>query len=163
MATSLAFSRRQNLQPAPLNLDEVVAANEGIIRALIGANIELAINLASSNVIVYADPTQIQRVLANLVTNARDAMPQGGRLTIATSNLNVAEKDTAYPGIKSGNYVRLSITDTGVGLSEEVRFHMFEPLFTTKEPGKGTGLGLATVYGIVTQSGGHVAAHGRAG
>src|SRR6202008_3826689 len=100
--------------------------------------------------------TQIQRTLVNLVMNARDAMPHGGRASISTSNIMVDAEDPSYPGVKAGPYVRLSVADNGVGMTEEVRAHIFEPLFTTKPVGKGTGLGLATVYGIVKQSGGYV-------
>ena len=104
-----------------------------------------------------ADPGQIEQVLMNLVANARDAMPEGGRLTIATANEVVPVEDPHNrPGLRLGSYVTIAVSDTGAGISGEIRAHMFEPFFTTKEQGRGTGLGLATVYGIVKQSGGGV-------
>jgi two-component system cell cycle sensor histidine kinase/response regulator CckA len=159
----LAFARQQHLRPQLINLNDVIAGDERIIRILIGAGIELVLDLGSSLRLVYADPTQIQRALANLATNARDAMPQGGKVTVATSNIRVEADDAEYPGMPPGSYVRLSVSDTGIGLTEEIRAHLFEPFFTTKEPGKGTGLGLSTVYGIVKQGGGHMTVHGEPG
>jgi two-component system, cell cycle sensor histidine kinase and response regulator CckA len=159
----LAFGRRQHLRPEPLGMNALIVHEEGIIRSLMGPGVELVFNLESALGLVYVDPTQIRRVFANLVTNARDAMPQGGRLEIATSTQVVDAEDPAYPGVKPGAYVGLTVTDTGVGLRDDVKAHMFEPFFTTKAPGKGTGLGLATVYGIITQSGGHVLVHSEPG
>jgi signal transduction histidine kinase len=131
---------------------------------LIGRDVELALELRSQIDLVYADPAQIQRALANLVKNAAEAMPRGGRLTIATSNDTVRDEDLAEdPNAKPGKYVRLSVTDTGEGLSDEAMAHLFEPFFTTKPPGKGTGLGLSTVYGIVTQSDGQIVVRGERG
>jgi signal transduction histidine kinase len=99
---------------------------------------------------------QIQRAVANLVTNARDAMPEGGNLTITTAPMTITPEDLALAAVPPGNYIRLSVSDSGLGVTDEIRTHLFEPFFTTKGAGKGTGLGLATVYGIVTQSGGHI-------
>jgi len=158
----LAFGRKQHLKPQRIRLNEVITGSEQIIRSLIGSGIELIIELTSPLGLVYADPTQIQRVLTNLAGNASDAMPQGGKLTVATSHLTIRTDDPAYPGARAGDYVLLSVSDTGVGLAEEARAHIFEPFFTTK-PGKGSGLGLATVYGIVTQSGGHIGVHSEPG
>ena len=159
----LAFSRKQPLRPERIDLNDVISAEETLIRSLLGTGIELVIKQTSPLWLLYADPTQLQRVLANLVTNARDAMPQGGTLTIESSNLVAGEDDTGHPGVMPGAYVRLAVSDTGVGLTEEIESHLFEPFFTTKEPGKGTGLGLPTVFGIVTQSGGYVAVHSEPG
>lgn len=159
----LTFGGKQHLRPERIDLNDVITVEERIIRSLLGAGIELVIKLTSPLWLVYADPTQVHRVLANLVTNARDAMPDGGTLNIATSNLVVGEDDTAHPGVTPGAYVWLSITDTGVGLTKETETHLFEPFFTTKQAGRGTGLGLPTVYGIVTQSGGHIAVRSEPG
>jgi PAS domain S-box-containing protein len=153
----LAFGCKQELQPKSIALNDIIANGEGFIRSLIGRGISLVFDLASPLWPAYADPTQIQKALAKLVTNAREAMPLGGGLTIATSNLVIGDHDTAYPGIKPGPYVRLSVSDNGVGMTEEVRLHIFEPFFTTKTAG--SGFGLAAVYGIVTQSGGHITVH----
>jgi two-component system, cell cycle sensor histidine kinase and response regulator CckA len=152
----LAFGRKQHLNPELIVLNETIASAEVIIHSLIGAGIEVKFDLQPELWRVYADATQMQRALANFVTNARDAMPQGGKLTISTSNLVIGTEDAAYAGMQPGNYVRLAVTDTGIGLSGEVRTHIFEPFFTTKGAGKGTGLGLATVYGAVAQSGGRI-------
>lgn len=159
----LAFGRRQHLRPEPTSLNAVIAKEEGIIRSLMGPGIELVLDLEPQLGMVYVDPTQIRRVLANLVTNARDAMKPGGKLRITTSTQVVVADDPAHAAVRPGKYVRLSVADTGVGLTEEVKAHMFEPFFTTKKAGKGTGLGLATVYGIVTQSGGHVVVRSKPG
>ena len=152
----LAFGRKQHLNPEFIVLNTVIASAEPLIRGFTGAAIELHFDLQPSLWRTYADPAQILRALANLVTNARDAMPNGGTLTIATANLVVQAQDPEHPALKPGNYVRLSVADSGVGLSEEAKLHVFEPFFTTKAAGKGTGFGLATVYGIVTQSGGQI-------
>ncbi len=152
----LAFGRKQPLKPQLIDLNEVIADSRGLLSGILGSAISLRVNLAAPLMLVRADPTQIQEVLANLASNARDAMPQGGILTIETANVEIGEEDAAHAGIQSGSYVQLSFIDTGMGVADEVLAHLFEPFFTTKAPGKGTGLGLSTVHGIVTQSGGHI-------
>jgi signal transduction histidine kinase len=159
----LAFGHQQHLRPALISLNEMIVKDERIIHSLLGDQIELVLDLGSPLGRVYADAAQIQRAIANLVTNARDALPDGGRVTISTANLEISAEDPHYPAVEPGRYVRLSVTDNGTGLTEDVRTHMFEPFFTTKLSGKGTGLGLSTVYGIVSQSGGHVAVQSELG
>jgi two-component system cell cycle sensor histidine kinase/response regulator CckA len=153
----LAFGRKQVLAPKVLDLNTSVAAMSEVLLRLIGAHIELLTDLAPDLGLVRADPGQLQQVLLNLAVNARDAMPHGGRLTLSTANVALpAGGRGATEEPAPGPYVRLTVSDTGVGMSDEVRACLFEPFFTTKELGKGTGLGLSTVYGIVKQSGGHV-------
>jgi signal transduction histidine kinase len=153
----LAFSRKQVLIPQVVDLGAVVAETENMLRRLIGEDIELVTSLASPLGAVTADVSQLEQVIVNLVVNARDAMPQGGRITITLGNADLDESFVReHPGARPGPHVRLSVEDTGVGMSEETREHLFEPFFTTKEVGRGTGLGLATVYGIVKQSGGYI-------
>ncbi|MEO8594938.1 MAG: ATP-binding protein [Candidatus Solibacter sp.] len=159
----LAFGRQQYLRPDLISLNEVILSDEQIIRGLLGDRIELLLNLALPLGRVYADAVQLHRAIANLVTNARDAMPDGGRVTIETANVEIQAEDPDFPRAEPGRYVRLSVTDSGTGLTDEVRGRMFEPFFTTKPPGMGTGLGLSTVYGIVLQSGGHIAVHSEPG
>ena len=153
----LAYSRRQVLAPKVLDLNVVVSGLDTMLRRVLGEDVELITTLATGLGMVRADPGQIEQVILNLVVNARDAMPEGGRLTIATSNLKLdATAALDLPGAAPGAYVALEVTDSGTGMPPEVRGHLFEPFFTTKEVGKGTGLGLATVYGIVKQSSGFI-------
>jgi two-component system cell cycle sensor histidine kinase/response regulator CckA len=152
----LAFSRKAVIEPKILDLNSLVANTEKMLRRLIGEDIAITAKLAPALGKVKADAGQIEQVIMNLTVNARDAMPKGGKITIQTCNV---QRDEGYamlhPHVKAGRYVMLSVSDTGCGMSEEVKARVFEPFFTTKGPGKGTGLGLATVYGIVTQCGGH--------
>lgn len=160
----LAFSRRQVLQPEALDLNDVVAASQTMLRGLIGENVELTTLLEPELGNVWADPRQVSQIIMNLGVNARDAMPAGGRLLIETSNVELDEAYvTRHPGARPGRYVMLALSDTGSGMNREVQAHLFEPFFTTKAPGKGTGLGLATVYGIVKQSDGYVSAYSELG
>jgi len=153
----LAFSRKQVLQPRVLNLNDVVHNMEKMLRRLIGEHIELHTSFESALANTKADPGQIEQVILNLVVNARDAMPQGGRLSIATKNIFIeGSLGSGDRVVKPGRYVLLSVSDNGVGMSEETKAHLFEPFFTTKGVGKGTGLGLATTHGIVCQSGGEI-------
>jgi signal transduction histidine kinase len=153
----LSISRKQMLQPKVLDLDAVVSGLEPMLRRVIGEDVELVVRPAPAVGWVHADPGQVEQILLNLIVNSRDAMPQGGRLTIETCDLAVPGPDApAGDAVPPGRYVLLSVRDTGVGMDAGVQAHLFEPFFTTKEVGKGTGLGLATVYGIVSQSGGHI-------
>ncbi|MBI1882488.1 MAG: GAF domain-containing protein, partial [Chloroflexi bacterium] len=153
----LAFSRKQVLQPKVLDLNKVVAAMDEMLRRLIGEDIDLVTIPKAKLGRVKADPSQIEQVIMNLVVNARDAMPGGGKLTIETANVIVDEAFTRrIVGLEPGRYVLLIVTDTGTGIEPEILAHIFEPFFTTKDKQKGTGLGLATVYGIVAQSGGYI-------
>jgi PAS domain S-box-containing protein len=160
----LAFSRKQVIQPRPLDLNKVVAESEKMLRRLLGEDIELKTCLSPSLGQVMADSGQIHQILMNLVVNARDAMPDGGELILETSNLEI---DSSYiqehPEATPGMFVLLAVTDSGMGMDEETSKHIFEPFFTTKGPSRGSGLGLATVYGIVKQSQGWIALSTRPG
>jgi two-component system cell cycle sensor histidine kinase/response regulator CckA len=156
-AQLLAFSRKQPILPKLLNVGPWVSNSSGLLRRLLGEDVEISIEEPLSSGIVLADTNQLQQVLINLAVNARDAMPLGGRLTIRTENVEVGRNSVAFgDGSLFGHYVLLTVIDTGGGMSEDTRSQLFEPFFTTKPPGQGTGLGLSTVYGIVKQLGGEV-------
>jgi PAS domain S-box-containing protein len=152
----LAFARRQVIAPVPLDLGEVVRRSEKLLRRVLGEDIALAVELEEGLWPVLCDPAQLEQVILNLVVNARDAMPEGGTLAIAARNAEEAFPVAPPPDGRPGQWVRLSVRDSGGGMTAEVKAHLFEPFFTTKAAGKGTGLGLATVDGIVAQSGGHI-------
>ncbi len=154
----LAFSRKQTTQPEPLNLNSVVTGMEKMLLRLIGENIAVITRLPPDLGTVNADAGQLEQVILNLAVNARDAMPQGGQLTLETKNVDFPAGDVSETDRqRSGAYVQLEVSDTGVGMEPGVQAHIFEPFFTTKPKGKGTGLGLSTVYGIVEQAGGQIA------
>jgi PAS domain S-box-containing protein len=153
----LAISRKQLVQPIELNLNQVLSAEEKILRRLIGEDIELVIQLSPEATTVMADSGHLHQVLMNLVVNARDSMPSGGKIIIETRNVIFDEASTSrHPDLAPGSYVYLGVTDSGTGMSKEVKSHLFEPFFTTKEVSRGTGLGLTTVHSIVHQSGGWI-------
>ena len=160
----LAFSRKQVLEPKVLDLNVVVSETEKMLRRLIGEDVQLITVFEEGLGSVKADPGQIEQVIVNLAVNARDAMPEGGKLIIETANVDLDEGYTrTRPEAVTGRHVMIAVSDTGQGMDPETLAHLFEPFFTTKEPGKGTGLGLATVHGIVRQSGGHVSAYSEKG
>jgi PAS domain S-box-containing protein len=153
----LAFSRKQVMQPEILNLDSVVTEMEKMLRRVIGENIDLRAVLEPTLGTVKADPGQVEQIIMNLVVNARDSMPSGGKVTIETDNVYLDEEyANSHSGVRPGSYVMLAVSDTGTGMDEKTQARIFEPFFTTKELGKGTGLGLSTIYGIVKQSGGNI-------
>jgi PAS domain S-box-containing protein len=153
----LAFSRRQVLRPQAVDVNEIVGGMGPMLERIIGDDVQVAIELAEEVSAVEADRAQIERVVLNLAANARDAMPGGGRLTIETADVVLEDSYVATHGeVTPGPHVLLAISDTGVGMSDEVRRRLFEPFFTTKAGGGGTGLGLATVFGVVKQSGGSI-------
>ena len=149
----LAYARRQNLSPRSVDVNAVIAGMGELLQRSLGGLVQVETELAPDLWPATSDPTQLELVVLNLAINSRDAMPEGGRLRIATSNVHqpeVARLDALDPG----DYVRIAVTDTGTGMSRDVLEHAFEPFFTTKEIGKGSGLGLAQVYGVATQFGG---------
>jgi len=153
----LAFSRRAEVHPAPLDLVAVARDAAVLLRRLVGDNIIVRIDASPNVPPVLADRAQIDQVLLNLAANARDAMPAGGTLVIAVSHVTISRPFvTAHPGARTGRHVLLEVSDTGVGMDETTQAHLFEPFFTTKPSGEGTGLGLASVYGIVKQAGGYI-------
>ena len=160
----LTFARRRKLDPMVLDLNEQVLTMAELLRRTLGETVVFATLLAPGLWQVRADPSEIENALLNLAINARDAMPGGGKLVIETKNVRLDDGDVATEvGVQPGDYVRLSVSDTGVGMPREVLARVFEPFFTTKEPGKGTGLGLSVIYGFVKQSGGHVTAYSEVG
>jgi PAS domain S-box-containing protein len=160
----LAYGRKQFLQPEILNLNRVIVGMEGMFHHLMGGDVDTQIIPALDLHAVMADAGQIEQVIMNMVINARDAMPNGGKLTLETANVTFDQENVGrYPEVKPGNYALLAITDTGTGISEAVKVHVFEPFFSTKGVGQGTGLGLSTCYGIIKQSGGHISIYSEPG
>jgi PAS domain S-box-containing protein len=159
----LAFSRKQLLELKVIDINSVIGDMERLLRPLIGENIELVTRLSSENLHTRADAGQLEQVIMNLVVNAKDAMPEGGKLTVQSADVTVRQGLSEYRFIQPGRYAVLSVTDTGHGMDKETQSRIFEPFFTTKEKGKGTGLGLSTVYGIVKQSSGYVFAQSEVG
>ena len=153
----LAFSRKQVIKPQPVDLNDVVRKVEKFLQRIIGEDISLSTQLSEKSLIAMADSTQIEQVLMNFATNARDAMPGGGALTISTQEMDIGDDFVAMHGFgEPGKYALIAVSDTGQGMDEQTRNKIFEPFFTTKEPGKGTGLGLAIVYGIIKQHNGNI-------
>ena len=154
----LAFSRRQTIEPKVINLNDLILNMDKMLRRLIGEDIELVALLAQDGGLVKVDPGQIEQAVINLAVNARDAMPDGGKLILKTTNVAVGDESAReHQDVAPGTYVLLTVRDTGIGMTEEVKAHAFEPFFTTKEVDKDTGLGLSTCYGIVSQAGGYLA------
>jgi len=153
----LAFGRQQVMSPEVLDVNEVVRATGRLLQRVIGESISMKLALSPDAMKVKVDRTQLEQVIVNLAVNARDAMPEGGNLTIETCKVELTEAfSDRHAGVRPGRYVLLMVTDTGTGMNEDIKSHLFEPFFTTKDHGKGTGLGLSTAYGIVRQSGGHI-------
>ena len=160
----LSFSRQRKLEPAIVNLNELISNMMELLRRSIGEPIAVSTSLAKALNPVRVDPSEIENTILNLAINSRDAMPNGGRLIIETQNLSLkSDDDCAVYGVAPGNYVRLSVSDTGSGMPPEVAARAFEPFFTTKPPGRGTGLGLASIYGFVKQSAGNATIHSEPG
>ncbi len=160
----LAFARRQPLEPARIDANGLITNSVTLLRRLLGEDIEVVLDLGEQIWPVTADPAQLESALANLATNARDAMPHGGHLSIKTSNVGIdADYAAMHHEVIPGDYVKIEVSDTGIGMSPETTAHVFEPFFTTKEPGKGTGLGLSMVFGFLRQSGGHVSIYSEEG
>jgi two-component system cell cycle sensor histidine kinase/response regulator CckA len=156
----LAYGRKQFLQPESLDLNRYLAGMKGVLHHLMGGGVDTQIIAAPGLRPVKADAGQIEQVILNMAINARDAMPNGGNLTLETANISFEQESVGrYPELRPGEYVMLAITDTGLGMSAEVKAHVFEPFFSTKAIGQGTGLGLSTCYGIVKQSGGHISVY----
>ena len=159
----LAFSRRQRFEPRVLNLNELIQGMEEMLHRVISRGIRLTFSYADDLVDVELDPDQMQQVILNLINNARDAMPDGGSLSVATERVLVGPEGVEVPGVPDGEYAKLSVSDTGIGMDAETRQRVFEPFFTTKEKGHGTGLGLSTVHGVVTNFDGHMFVESREG
>ena len=160
----LAFGRKQFLQPENLDLNQVLANMRGMFEHLMAGDVDMQIVPGPDLPLVRADAGQIEQVIMNMAINAREAMPNGGKLTFETANVSFDQESVGrYPELKAGEFVMLAITDTGAGMSEEAKAHVFEPFFSTKGVGQGTGLGLATCFGIVKQSGGHISVYSEPG
>ena len=160
----LAYGRKQFLQSETLDLNRIIAGMESVFRLLLGGAVDMQMVPAPGLHPVKADAGQIEQVIMNLVINARDAMPNGGKLTLETANVSFDHESVGrYPELKAGDYVMLAVSDTGIGMSAEVKEHVFEPFFTTKGVGEGTGLGLSASYGIIKQSGGHISVYSEPG
>jgi len=169
-AQLLAFSRKQIVVPTPLDLNDVVSGMLASLEPLVGEAVKVVVSHRATSASIVADRRQVEQVIMNLAVNARDAMPHGGRLTIETANVELGvdvdrdDRDaTAHPDVTPGPHVLLTVTDTGAGMTPEVQAHLFEPFFTTKEVGEGTGLGMATVQGIVVRSGGSIGVYSEVG